>query len=122
MKPGLVWLDSAPPMDGHLPSANALFESAAQNFGPAAVGLIMTGMGADGVRGLKLMRDAGGYTLAQDETSCVVFGMPREAIISGAVEEVISLKDIAARLRALVPDKKISTPTLTASGGKRWIK
>jgi two-component system chemotaxis response regulator CheB len=66
--------------------------------GPNALGLMLTGMGADGASAMKEMRDAGSYNLAQDEASCVVFGMPREAIAAGAVHEVLPLTQIAAKL------------------------
>jgi len=78
-----------PPVSRHRPSADVLFRSAAQQAGPNALGLIMTGMGDDGARGLLEMRGAGARTLAQDEASCVVFGMPKEAIACGAVERVV---------------------------------
>jgi two-component system chemotaxis response regulator CheB len=74
------------------PSVDVLFHSVAQTAGRNAVGAILTGMGADGARGLLAMRDSGAYTLAQDEASCVVFGMPKEAIKLGAADEVVSLE------------------------------
>jgi len=80
----------------HRPSVDVLFESCAHAAGPNAVGVIMTGMGADGARGLLAMRQAGAHTLAQDEDSCVVFGMPREAIALGAAEEIAPLEKLAA--------------------------
>jgi two-component system, chemotaxis family, protein-glutamate methylesterase/glutaminase len=76
------------------PSVDVLFHSVAQYAGANAVGVIMTGMGADGARGLVEMRQAGARTIAQDETSCVVFGMPKEAIRHGGVERVVTLYDI----------------------------
>ncbi len=75
-----------------------LFGSAARVVGPNALGIMLTGMGADGARAMKEMRDAGSYNLVQDEASCVVFGMPREAIAAGAAHEVLPLGQIAARL------------------------
>jgi two-component system chemotaxis response regulator CheB len=66
--------------------------------GPNAIGIMLTGMGADGAKAMKLMRDAGAYCVAQDEASCVVFGMPREAIAAGAINEVLPLKSIAGHL------------------------
>ena len=81
-----------------LPSVDVLFRSVAQNVGPNALGVILTGMGKDGAIGLKAIRDAGGYTLAQDEASCVVYGMPREAVALGAAEEVLDLAQIAEAL------------------------
>ena len=72
-----------------------LFESAARALGPNAVAVMLTGMGNDGARGMKLMHDAGARTIAQDEATCVVFGMPREAIATGAVEQILPLEAIA---------------------------
>jgi two-component system chemotaxis response regulator CheB len=86
------------PVNRHKPSVEVLFKSAARVVGPNALGLMLTGMGADGASAMKEMRDAGSYNLAQDEASCVVFGMPREAIAAGAVHEVLPLTQIAAKL------------------------
>mgnify|MGYP006271042657 CR=1 FL=1 len=80
------------------PSVDVLFHSVARHAGKNAVGVILTGMGADGARGLLAMRQAGARTLAQDEESCIVFGMPKEAIRLGAVEEVATLPDMARRI------------------------
>lgn len=82
----------------HRPSVEVLFESAARVAGPNAVGIMLTGMGGDGAKAMKSMRDAGSYNLVQDEASCVVFGMPREAIAAGAAHEVLPLMQIAPRL------------------------
>jgi two-component system chemotaxis response regulator CheB len=84
------------PVNRHKPSVQVLFESAARVVGPNAVGLMLTGMGADGAQAMRAMRDAGSWNIAQDEASCVVFGMPREAIARGAANEVLSLGRIAA--------------------------
>ncbi|HEY5997929.1 MAG TPA: chemotaxis response regulator protein-glutamate methylesterase [bacterium] len=92
-------LSDAPPARGHRPSADVLFASVAEEFGAAATGLIMTGMGDDGAAGLARIRQRGGRTLAQDERSCVVFGMPRAAIESGAVDEVVALAELPRYLR-----------------------
>ncbi len=78
----------------HRPSVNVLFRSAAQAAGPDAVGVLLTGMGDDGADGLLEMKRASAFTIAQDEATCVVFGMPREAILLGAVEEVLPLHRI----------------------------
>jgi two-component system chemotaxis response regulator CheB len=94
-------LDEGPPVNRHRPSVDVLFHSAAQHVGRNAIGAILTGMGKDGAAGLLEMRNAGAPTIAQDEASCVVFGMPREAIALGGATEVVSLDDIAARLIAL---------------------
>jgi len=79
----------------HRPSVDVLFRSASQNAGRNAVGVLMTGMGDDGARGLLEMRNSGAYTIAQDENSCVVFGMPQEAIRLNAVEAILPLELIA---------------------------
>ncbi len=99
---GSAWLKTMSLVDGHCPSATVLFESAAAVKGPETAGVILTGMGSDGARGLKTLHDAGGYTMAQDEASCVIFGMPREAIAMGAVNEVLPLEMISGRLKELV--------------------
>ncbi|QPP48032.1 MULTISPECIES: protein-glutamate methylesterase/protein-glutamine glutaminase [Halomonadaceae] len=95
-------LDDGPPVNRHRPSVDVLFHSAATQAGRNAIGVILTGMGKDGAAGLLEMRQAGSATLAQDEASCVVFGMPREAIALGGAAEVASLEDIPERLMALV--------------------
>jgi two-component system chemotaxis response regulator CheB len=77
---------------------DVLFRSAAKYAGRNALGVIMTGMGDDGARGLKEMHDAGARTIAQDEETCVVFGMPKEAIKLGAVDRVMPLQNIAAAI------------------------
>jgi two-component system, chemotaxis family, protein-glutamate methylesterase/glutaminase len=86
------------PVNRHRPSVDVLFSSAARVVGPNALGIMLTGMGADGAKAMKDMRDAGSYNLVQDEASCVVFGMPREAIAAGAAHEVLPLSQIAPRL------------------------
>ena len=82
----------------HKPSVEVLFLSAARVVGPNALGVMLTGMGADGAQAMKVLRDAGSWNVAQDEASCVVFGMPKEAISAGAVHEVLPLAAIAPRL------------------------
>lgn len=91
-------LSSAPPVNRHRPSVDVLFDSAAGLVGKNAVGVILTGMGKDGAQGLLRMRQAGARTFGQDEASCVVYGMPREAAIVGAVEEVVSLENMSRRV------------------------
>jgi two-component system chemotaxis response regulator CheB len=86
------------PVNRHMPSVEVLFESAARAVGPNALGVMLTGMGADGARAMRAMREAGSYNVAQDEHTCVVFGMPREAIAHGAVHEVLPLARIAPHL------------------------
>lgn len=87
-----------PPVSRHRPSVDVLFRSVARAAGRNALGIIMTGMGDDGARGLKEMREAGARTIGQDEDSCVVYGMPKEALKLGAVEREISLDDIPAAI------------------------
>jgi two-component system chemotaxis response regulator CheB len=79
----------------HRPSVDVLFRSGARYVGKNAVGVILTGMGDDGARGMKEMRDAGAHNIAQDEKTCVVFGMPKSAIEHGAVDKILPLTDIA---------------------------
>ena len=86
------------PVNRHKPSVEVLFESAARVVGQNALGVMLTGMGADGARAMKTMKDAGSYNICQDEASCVVFGMPREAIAHGAADEVLPLQRIAPAL------------------------
>ncbi|MBT9596000.1 MAG: chemotaxis response regulator protein-glutamate methylesterase [Vitreoscilla sp.] len=86
------------PVNRHKPSVEVLFESAARVVGQNAFGIMLTGMGADGAKAMKAMRDAGSYNYAQNESTCVVFGMPREAIQHGAAHEVLPLQDIASHL------------------------
>ena len=86
------------PVNRHKPSVEVLFKSAARVVGPNAIGLMLTGMGADGATAMREMRDAGSYNFVQDEASCVVFGMPREAIAAGAAHEVLPLTQIASKL------------------------
>ncbi|HPP83219.1 MAG TPA: chemotaxis response regulator protein-glutamate methylesterase [Rubrivivax sp.] len=86
------------PVNRHRPSVEVLFESAARVVARNALGVMLTGMGADGARAMRAMRDAGSWNICQDEASCVVFGMPREAIAAGAADEVLPLAQIGARL------------------------
>ena len=86
------------PVNRHKPSVEVLFLSAARVVGPNALGVMLTGMGADGARAMKELRDAGSWNIVQDEASCVVFGMPREAIAAGAAHEVAPVTQIAAKL------------------------
>ncbi len=83
------------------PSVDVLFESLAPEYGAAATTCLLTGMGRDGATGMLAVRRAGGYTIAQDEASCVVYGMPREAVILNAVERLLSLRDIGPALAGL---------------------
>jgi two-component system chemotaxis response regulator CheB len=96
----IAHLSDDPPVNRHRPSVDVLFRSAAQHAGKNAVGVILTGMGRDGAAGLLEMKKAGAYTLAQDEASCIVFGMPREAIALGAADEISSLPEMSRRVMA----------------------
>ncbi len=91
-------LSDGPPVSRHRPSVDVLFRSAANCAGKNAIGVIMTGMGDDGAAGMLEMHQAGAYTLAQDEQTCVVFGMPKEAISRGAVDEIVPLQELARRV------------------------
>ena len=82
---------------------DVLFSSVAESAGASAIGVILTGMGADGAQGLFKMRQAGARTIAQDEATCVVFGMPREAVVLGAADQVLPLPSIAAAVLAPRP-------------------
>jgi two-component system chemotaxis response regulator CheB len=93
-----VEICDGPPVNRHKPSVDVLFKSVSMISRDNALGIIMTGMGDDGARGLRDMHDAGAHTIAQDEASCVVFGMPKEAIKLGGVDRVVSLKSIAAEI------------------------
>ena len=89
------------PVNRHKPSVDVLFRSAANTLGSNAIGIILTGMGDDGARGLKEMKEAGAHTIAQDEETCVVFGMPKVAIEMGAVDKVLPLGSIAKYVLSL---------------------
>lgn len=91
-------VSDGPAVNRHRPSVDVLFKSAAECAGADALGMLLTGMGDDGARGLKRMHDAGARTIAQDEASCVVFGMPHEAIKLNAVDEVLPLDRMAAAI------------------------
>jgi two-component system chemotaxis response regulator CheB len=93
-----VALSAAAPVGGFRPSGTFLFESTARVFGSTAVAVVLTGMGDDGVAGLRAARQSGGRVIVQDEESCVVFGMPGAAVAAGLVEQVLSLDKIAPRL------------------------
>jgi two-component system chemotaxis response regulator CheB len=87
-----------PPVNRHRPSVDVLFRSAANSAGKNCIGVILTGMGDDGANGMLEMKQAGAHTIAQDEASCVVFGMPKEAIARGGVDEIAPLSDIPRRI------------------------
>jgi two-component system chemotaxis response regulator CheB len=94
-------LDDGVPVNRHKPSVDVLFRSVAQNAGGNAIGAILTGMGKDGARGLKEMLDAGSRTIAQDEATSVVWGMPGEAVALGAAQHVLPLENVAAKILSL---------------------
>jgi two-component system chemotaxis response regulator CheB len=91
-------LSQSAPVNKHRPSVDVLFSSAAAVAGRNAIGVILTGMGKDGAAGMLAMQQAGAHTIAQDESTCIVFGMPREAIAAGGVDEVVPLDRIAAKV------------------------
>jgi two-component system chemotaxis response regulator CheB len=97
-----VILKKAPKVNGHCPSVDVLFESVAKTAGKKAIGIILTGMGGDGAKGLLSMRNAGAHTIGQDESTCVVYGMPRVAYELGAVEHQEKLENIAKRTYQLL--------------------
>jgi len=91
-------LSQSPAVNHHRPSVEVLFRSVAQNAGKNVIGVMLTGMGKDGAVGMLEMRQAGAYNFAQDEATCVVFGMPREAIAVGAVDEIVPIQDMAQKV------------------------
>ena len=93
-------LEDSEPVNRHRPSVDVLFNSAAEVAGRNAVGVLLTGMGKDGAQGMLAMKKAGAVTFAQDEASCVVFGMPREALAIGAADEAVPLSQISERILA----------------------
>jgi two-component system chemotaxis response regulator CheB len=96
----VIELDDGAPVNRHRPSVDVLFRSVAAVAGPNALGVMLTGMGRDGASAMLEMKQAGSFNIAQDEASCIVFGMPREAIAAGAVDEVLPVTRIAERLQA----------------------
>jgi two-component system chemotaxis response regulator CheB len=98
-------LSDAPPVNRHRPSVDVLFRSAANAAGRNAIGVILTGMGKDGAAGMLEMKQAGATNFAQDEASCVVFGMPKEAIAVGGVDDVVSLPEMARTVLAAVASR-----------------
>lgn len=108
-------LSQADPVNRHRPSVDVLFHSAAMQLGKQAIGVILTGMGKDGAIGLKAMHEAGAYTFAQDEASCVVFGMPREAIAQGGVDEIVPLEHMAEKILARLQHPAIKSSQIEAA-------
>jgi two-component system, chemotaxis family, protein-glutamate methylesterase/glutaminase len=98
---GRLKLSNGLAIKGHRPSATLLFESVAQYYGPTALGIILTGMGDDGKDGLQVLKKERGYCIAQDESSSIVFGMPKAAIEAGLTDRVLNLDEIGSYLRRL---------------------
>ncbi|WP_018151349.1 protein-glutamate methylesterase/protein-glutamine glutaminase [Leeia oryzae] len=98
----VIELNQGPPVNRHRPSVDVLFRSGANVAGPNIIGVILTGMGKDGAQGMLEMKQAGAYNLAQDEASCVVFGMPKEAIALGGADEIVPLSKMSERVLAQV--------------------
>jgi two-component system chemotaxis response regulator CheB len=105
---GKVAVIAGEPRDGHVPSASMLLESAAKSYGRRTVGLILTGMGADGADGMLAIKNAGGRTVAQSQESCVVFGMPGAAIARNAVEHIAHGDELASVLLRLARGEKLT--------------
>ncbi len=101
-----VEIKEGPLVNRHRPSVDVLFRSAARYAGSNAIGVILTGMGNDGARGMKEMHDAGAHTIAQDEQSCVVYGMPKEAVKEGGVDDVVALDKITQHLVGLLATRR----------------
>jgi two-component system chemotaxis response regulator CheB len=102
VRDGRLRLTQDPPRHSCRPSIDVVFASVAHEYGPAAIGCLLTGMGRDGAAGLLELRKRGGLTIAQDEASSVVYGMPREAVRLGAAERELSLAEIGRTLAALL--------------------
>jgi len=106
----LVRVKAGPAVNHHRPSVDVLFQSVARSAGSSAVGVLLTGMGADGAKGLLAMHEKGAYTLAQDEQTCVVFGMPREAVKLGAVDDVVPIQGIPQAIVSFLHAQKKGIP------------
>lgn len=109
-----VRINQDAPVNRHRPSVDVLFRSVAKYMGAAAVGVILTGMGADGADCLKELRDTGAHTIAQDEATCIVYGMPREAFERGGAEKVLPLGDIAHEMLAMAVQASKASPPRAA--------
>jgi len=98
----LIKMSDADPINGFRPSATHLFQTAAHAFGPSVAAVVLTGMGNDGVAGLRAVKAAGGRVIAQNEATSVIYGMPREAVAAGVVDQELPITEIGPRLTALV--------------------
>ena len=99
---GIAVLSRSQTVSGHRPSADVLFTSVAAEYGENSIGVIMTGMGDDGADGIGRIKASGGMTIAQDENSCIVFGMPKAAIERGHIDEIASLEEIPGLLGNII--------------------
>jgi len=99
---GRLLLDDGPRIAGYRPCADVALETAASFAGPMTIGVILAGMGNDGARGVQAVKNAGGYVLAQDEATSVIFGMPAEAIKTGVVDQVLPIENICAAVEKRV--------------------
>lgn len=102
----IVEVKEGPLVNRHRPSVDVLFRSAARYAGNNAIGVILTGMGNDGAKGMQELHDTGAYTIGQDEASCIVYGMPKEAFKAGAIDTVLSLDKITEHLVQVTANKK----------------
>lgn len=102
----VVHLDKNPPIGGHRPSVDPMFESVANIYGKRAVGVILTGMGHDGSRGIKLIKQSSGFTIAEDQSTAVIYGMPKAAIELGVVDKAIPLHGISAEIVRYLQSKR----------------
>ncbi len=107
----LVRVKDGPAVNHQRPSADVLFQSVARSAGSNAIGVLLTGMGADGAKGLLAMHEKGAYTLAQDEETCVVFGMPKEAIKLGAVDDIVPIQHIPRTIVSFLQKREKETET-----------
>jgi len=113
---GRILLSDDPPVAGHRPSATKLYLSVAEVYGPSAVGVILTGIGADGCEGLRVLRKAGGTILAQNRESCVVYGMPRAVVEAGLADRILAVDSVAPALESMVAAS--AGGAMRAAGGR----